>query len=90
MWSVASRSSLPSGLADQLGLHVGDGLADSGQLFGVFVGNFRPELFLESHDQFDLIQGISPEILDEFGFGIQLLGVDAKLLNDDLFNAFGR
>ena len=63
-----------------------DGIADAGQFFGIFIRNVCAEFFFKSHDEFDLIQRVSTEIFDEFGFGSDLIFGNTELINDDFFN----
>ncbi len=69
-------------------VYVADGL----ELLSVLVRHFDVELLLEGHDEFDEIERISAEILDERRLWRDLLGVHAELLDDDvldlLFNRF--
>jgi hypothetical protein len=44
----------------------------------------------EAHDQLDQVERIGIEVLDERGLGLNLLVVDAELLDDDLLEAFVR
>jgi hypothetical protein len=52
-------------------------------LLGIFVRNLDLELFLESHDQFDRIQRVRAQIVDERGVIRDLFSLDAQLLRDD-------
>jgi hypothetical protein len=65
---------------------VGDGVADSSNLFRVFVGNFQFESFFEGHDEFHDIQGVGAEVIDERCLVIDLALVHTQLLYDDLLD----
>src|ERR1035438_423793 len=49
-----------------------DGVLYGADFFRVFVGNFDVEAFLESHNQFDRIQGIGAEVVHERSAGSDL------------------
>src|SRR4026208_1466183 len=66
-----------------------DCIADGQDRLGGVVGDFASELFLERHHQFDGVEAIGAEVVDEArGLG-HLLGFDAKVLHDDLFDPLG-
>jgi hypothetical protein len=65
---------------------VGDGVADRGDLFGVLVGDFQFESFFEGHDEFDNVQGVGAEVVDERCLVIHLAFVHAQLFDDDLLD----
>ena len=71
---------------------VGDDVTDGLELFGFFVGHFDVEFLFEGHDEFDGVERVGTEVFDEFGFRGHLIGVDAKLVDDDVlytgFDAF--
>ena len=52
--------------------------------FGLFVRNGNVEFFFEFHDQFNGVEAVGTEILDEARIVGQLLALDAKLLFDDV------
>lgn len=64
--------------------HIADGL----ELFGVLIGNFNREFFLEGHDEFNSIERVGSEVLNEGGCGRHLFGVHSELLDDDIFYFF--
>lgn len=66
---------------------VGDHIAYRLQFFSFFIGHFDIELFFKCHDKFHGIERVCSEIFDEFGFGGDLVCVDAELVNDDVFYA---
>ena len=57
---------------------------DGPDLLGILVGDLGPEFLLETHDQLDQIEGVGVEVVDERRLGLDLLLLDAKLLDDDL------
>ena len=59
-------------LADGLG-EVADGVAEGLDRLGSVVGNLDREFFFEGHHQFDLIEGIGAQIVDEAGLVDDLL-----------------
>src|SRR6266540_813026 len=61
-----------------------DRVLDGPDLLGILVRDLGPKLFLEAHDELDQVEGISVEIVDEGGLRLDLVLVDAELLNDDL------
>ena len=67
-----------------------DGVLDGPDLLGVLVGDLGPELLLEAHDELDEVQGVGVEVVDERGLGLDLLLVDAELLDDDLLQPIVR
>ena len=74
-------------LGDRL-FDVVDGLTDGLDLFRRVVGDVDVELFFEFHHQFDGVQGVSPQIVDERGLAVDLVLADAKLLGDDINHTF--
>ena len=69
-------------------LDVVDGLTDRLDLFRHVVGDVDVELFFEFHHQFDRIQGVGAQIVDERGFAGDLVFADAKLLGNDINDTF--
>ena len=67
-----------------LALEVVDDLADGCELFGVLFRDCRAEFLFKSHDELDRVKRIRAQIVNERRFKRHLLGVDAKLLNDNL------
>src|SRR5580704_5835415 len=61
-----------------------DGVLHGADFFRVLVGNLYVEAFLESHYQFDRIQGIRAEVVHERRAGGDLALVHTQLLYDDL------
>ncbi len=64
-----------------------DGLLDGGDLFSVFVRDFAFEFFFQRHHQFNGIQRIRTQIVDERRLILDFRFVYAQLLGNDLFNA---
>jgi len=62
-------------------------VADRLDVFGRIVGDFDIELFLEGHDEFDVIQAVGAEVVDEAGLFGDLLRVGVQVLDDDLAHA---
>jgi hypothetical protein len=61
-------------------------VADGEELLRVAVGYFYAKFFFKSHDELDDVEGVGTQVLDKFGFGCDLLRVDAELFNDDVFD----
>src|SRR5690606_8669132 len=55
---------------------------------GGVIGNLDPEFFLERHHQFNGVEAVRAQIVDEAGLFGHLVGVDAKMLDDDFLDAF--
>src|SRR5687767_3968381 len=90
--SCSARSSQAGGGSRGSGLvliDIGDGVVDGSDLLGRVVGNLDAELFLEGHDQFDDVEAVRAEIVDEARFFGDLFGLDAKMLDDDFLHAIG-
>jgi len=84
-WMPKANAGMPRGLLLFV-FDVGDGVADSGDFFRVFVGNFQFESFFEGHDEFHDIQGVGAEVIDERCLVVNLALVHTQLLYDDLFD----
>jgi hypothetical protein len=54
---------------------------------GVFVGDLGPELLFEAHDQFDEVERVGIQIIDERSFRLDFVLVNAELLDDDLLES---
>src|SRR3546814_4849398 len=67
-----------------------DRVLDGGDLFRRIVGDFDAEFFFERHHQFDDVEAVGAQIVDEARFLGNLVGFDAQMFDDDLFNLFGR
>jgi hypothetical protein len=57
-------------------------------LLSFFVRNFAFELFLESHHQFDGVERVGAQIVDERGIVGGFVFFDAQLFDDDFLDAF--
>jgi len=64
-----------------------DRLLHGSDLFRLFVRNFAFEFVFQRHDQFDRVQRVRAEILDERRFVLDIGFVDAELLGNDLLDA---
>ena len=51
-------------LLDVIG-NVVDGLLNGSDLFSFFIGDFALEFFFEGHHQFDGVEGVGTQIVDE-------------------------
>src|SRR5436305_11924037 len=61
-------------------------VADALNLLGVLVRDFDAELLLEAHDEFDGVERVRAEVVDEARVGRHLVLVNSKLVNDDLLH----
>src|SRR5690554_3565286 len=57
-------------------------------LLGRVVRNLHAEFFFERHHQLDVVEAVGAQIIDEAGALGDLVRVDAKMLDDDLLQAF--
>src|SRR5688572_12968785 len=97
MWSPsrAAKAAAPptarwsTGLGGML-LDVVGRVLDRPDLLGVLVRDLRPELLLEAHDQLDEIEGVGVQVVDERCLGLDLILLDAELLDDELLEAIVR
>src|SRR6185312_7969988 len=64
-----------------------DGVADGQDRLGRVVRNLNAELFFESHDEFDRVQAVGAQIIDEAGAFGYLVGFDAEMFDNDLLDA---
>ncbi len=55
---------------------------------GSVVRDFNAEFFFECHDQFDSVERVRTQVVDEAGAFNNLFGVDAKMINNNFLNAF--
>src|SRR5690606_19405711 len=60
-----------------------DGVTDGADLLRFLVGDLGLELFFHRHDQLDDVERVGAQVLDELGFGLDLLLGDAQLVGDD-------
>src|SRR5581483_1780507 len=66
-----------------------DGIAHGQNGLRGVVGNFAIEFFFERHDELDGVETVGAEIVDEAGVLRNLVGIDAEILDDDLFHPLG-
>src|SRR6266404_5301332 len=81
----AGLTALGGSLVDVL-----DRVPNGADLFGILVGDLRPELLLEAHDELDEIERVRVQVVDERSLGLDLILLDAELLDDDLLEALVR
>src|ERR1043165_5624615 len=55
-------------------------------LFRIFVGNFNAKLFFKTHHEFDRVQRVGSEVVDESRIWRDLVFIDSKLVDDNLFH----
>jgi hypothetical protein len=70
-------------------LKLGDevnGVLDSGDGGSLFLRDLGVEFLLDGHDQFNGVKGVSTKVIDEGGTGDNLVGINAQLLNNDIFD----
>ena len=65
-----------------------DGIPDGLDLLRVFVRDADVELVLEFHDQFDGVEGVRAEVIDERGLRLDLFTAGAELATDDVDDLF--
>src|SRR4029453_8519754 len=82
-----ARSALLLGLG--VGLDVFDRFLHARNLLGILVGNLNPELLFERHHQFDGVQRVGAQIVDERRVRRQFFFVPAQLLDDDALHFVG-
>src|ERR1019366_936295 len=70
-------------------LDVLDRFFDAGDLLGVLVGDFDPELFLERHHQFDGVERVGTQIVDKRRVRRHLFFVDPELFHNDALHFVG-
>jgi hypothetical protein len=66
-----------------------DGIADGENGLCCVIGDFAGELFLERHNQFNRVETVGAEIVDEACSFDHLVGLDSQMLHDDLLNPLG-
>ena len=64
-----------------------DDIPDALELFSLLVGNLGSEFLLQSHDQLDSVERVRAQVLDELGLRLDLVLVDAELLDDDFLDS---
>jgi hypothetical protein len=65
--------------------HVIDGLLNVGDFLGLVVRNFALEFFFKRHHQFNGIQRIRAEVVNERRFVLDVSFINAKLFCNNLF-----
>jgi hypothetical protein len=83
---TSARGGGRPGLFGLLVLDVLYDIAHAEKFLGIAVRNFHAKLFFESHDELDDVERVGPEVFDKLGLWGYLLGVDAELFDDDVFN----
>src|SRR5262245_45831991 len=63
-----------------------NGVADRQDGLGGVIGDLATEFFLERHDEFDRVEAVGPEIVDEACVLGHLFGFDPQVFHDDLFH----
>ena len=75
------------GLRLDVRLDVVDRLLHGGDLLGFLVRDLALEFFLEGHDQFDRVERVGAEIINELSAVGDFIFLDAQLFDDDLLDA---
>src|SRR5687767_7374447 len=83
-WLAADREMR---LAARVRLDVVDRLLDGRDLLGLLVRDFGFEFFLQGHYEFDGVERVGAEIVDEGRFVLDVSLVHAELLGHDLLHA---
>jgi hypothetical protein len=52
------------------------------------IWNFDAELFFESHHEFNRVQAVGAEIINEARFRLHLVGINTQVFNYDLLHSF--
>jgi hypothetical protein len=63
------------------------GIANGLDRLGGIVRDLNPKLFLESHHELNRVQAVRAQIIDEAGIFCHFIGFNAKMFDDDFFNA---
>src|SRR5436190_12435091 len=66
-----------------------DRVLDGRDLLGSIVGDFDTEFLFERHHQFDDVEAVGSEIVDEARFFGDLVGIDTQMFDDDLLHTIG-
>src|SRR5690606_5871774 len=77
----------PKGSGLRVGLDVVDRLLDGRDLLGFLVRDLGLELVLECHDQFDRVERVRAQVVDEDGFVLHFRFVHAELFSDDFLDS---
>src|SRR5690554_4972757 len=69
-----------------VGRHVVDRLLHAGDLLRFLIRNLALELFFQRHHEFDRVEGIRAQVVDERGVGGDVFLLHAQLVHDDLLD----
>src|SRR5688572_8913622 len=61
------------------------GIPHTLNLLSVFVGNLNAKLLFKTHHEFDRVQRVGPEVVDESCVWSYLVFIDTKLIDNNLF-----
>ena len=65
-----------------------DRIADRLDVLGGVIRNLDVEFLFESHDQFDVVEAVGAQVVDEAGLLGDLLRIGVEVFDDDLAHAF--
>src|SRR5262245_28975434 len=65
-----------------------DRFLDAGDLFRILVGDFDAELLFERHHEFDRVEGVGTQVVDERRIRRDLFLIHPELLHDDALDLF--
>ena len=82
-WAGFSRASARQFLVDEL-----HRIADRLDVLGGIIRDLDVEFFLEGHDQFDVVERVGAQVVDEAGLFGDLVGISVQVVDDDLADAF--
>ena len=57
-------------------------------MLGGVVGDFNVEFLFEGHDQLDIVEAVSSQVVDEAGLLSHLLGIGVQVFDYNLADAF--
>src|SRR5215217_888173 len=86
VWARSSQSRRAARCSGLVVLDIVDRVLDGRDLLGRVVRNLDTELLFERHDQFDDVEAVGAEIVDEARFLGHLFGFDAEMLDDDFLH----
>src|SRR3546814_4852417 len=84
----AGAGDVPGTSGLDVGLDVVDRLLHRSDLLGFLVGDLALEFFFERHHQFDGVERVGTEVVDEGSAVADLFFLDAQLFDDDFLDAF--
>jgi len=61
---------------------------NGGDFFGLVVRDFAIKFFFEGHHEFNSVQAVSAQIINETGRLNNLVGIHAQMLNNNAFYTF--